>query len=322
MNQYPLNNIKPEVLKKIAQGVLNTYQLDSLKEINIIKALENEMVDLEALNEGNDAQSLAAVRVRRALDESVTDEMLMPTVFEYNDGLLILARVCRNDADETLIEVFSDQVLNIEILKKVMPSIITAFSWCTAKYISVWAKPNSSAEKELLALPGSLGCDSFIAADKHQVLLETDSQLSIRAFNLENDWPWYENEYNAFLKENPHMKHIVPISEKDEIEEAVDNNLCACALLGSTVIGMVMAEASQELGYKGLLFSDIFITGAFRGKGLASPMQRLFIKEKLAEFELFSGFIDKNNLASIKNAAKQGRQLLRQEICLPTQLLV
>jgi len=315
---YPLKDVDDHTLAKIAQGVLNTYYIDKLNDIDLNKALANEVEDLWELNEGNDKDSLAEVRIRRKLTDSVIDEMLMPTIFEFENGLLLLAHVCRNEADETLIEIFSDQVLDLSILKTIVPIINQGFSWSEAKYISVWTKPDTEAEKQLLALSGSLACDSFVAANQKQLVLTANSELTLRAFDLESDWPWYEHEYTRYLDKHPEMKDIVPISSKEDIEESISEYLCMCALKDGNVIGMIMAEESSELGYNGLMFTDIFIGESYRGKGYASPIQRLFIKENQDKFKLFSGFINKNNLPSLINATKQGRQLLRQEICMPT----
>ena len=83
------------------------------------KRYQMKYKDLLKFNEGNDSESLAKVRTRRQLPNSITDEMLMPTIFEFENGLLLLASVWRNEADETLIEIFSDQVLDLVLLKTV-----------------------------------------------------------------------------------------------------------------------------------------------------------------------------------------------------------
>jgi len=85
---------------------------------------------------------------------------------------------------------------------------------------------------------------------------------------------------------------------------------------------MVMGEVSEELGFEGLLVSDIFIAKQFRGQGLASPMQRLYYKLHNENFNFFFGYIDASNKPSYKNALKQGRKLLRQELYLPAQLYI
>ena len=315
--QYPLKDVSDDVLAKIGQGVLNTYHIDNLCDIDRKNALSNEIKDLLKFNEGNDSESLAKVRTRRQLPNSITDEMLMPTIFEFENGFLLLASVWRNEADETLIEIFSDQVLDLVLLKTVVPILNQAFSWALAKYISVWTKPDTQAEKQLFELSGSIGCDSFLAANQKQLVLTSNSELTLRAFDLEIDWPWYEKEYTHFLTQNPKMKDIVPISSKDEVQEAISDSLCVCALKDGNVIGMIMAEESSELGYNGLMFTDIFIGEHYRGQGYASPMQRLFIKEHFNKYQFFCGFINKENLPSLNNAIKQGRQRLRQEICIP-----
>ncbi|WDE05159.1 GNAT family N-acetyltransferase [Thalassomonas viridans] len=322
MKHYPLKNAGPEIVARIARGILNTYDLSGLPCIDRDKALANEIKDLLVLNEDIDPESLNKVRQRRRLDDTIADEALMPQIFERDNGQVLLAHVCRNEADETMIEIFSEEALDLAELRKVTPAICRTFSWCRPKYINVWTRPYSAIEKQLLALPGSLACEGAVAAKKEQLLLETDSPLQLRPFNLGQDWPWYQQEYNNFLAENPKMKTIVPITDKEDIEQAIADKLCVCAVLGDEPIGMIMGESSQELGYNGLLITDIFIAGQYRGSGYAAPMQRLFIKENYREFDFFLGFIDRNNLPSLKNAFKQGRKVLRQEIYIPTAHLI
>ena len=65
--QYPLKDVSDDVLAKIGQGVLNTYHIDNLCDIDRKNALSNEIKDLLKFNEGNDSESLAKVRTRKTL---------------------------------------------------------------------------------------------------------------------------------------------------------------------------------------------------------------------------------------------------------------
>ena len=321
MRHYPLEQITEDKLRRLAQGVLNSYRLDGLEHLDVEKAIANETTDLLALDEDTDPESLREVRQRRQIADSVPDCDLMAQVVELDNGELLLANVCRNDADETLIEIFTETAPELPLLQQVVPYLRRLFAWCTPKYIAVWPQPGSPNADELLALPGGLPGDSLVAAETAKLQLAVDSELTLRPFELERDWPWYEREYQAFLAEHPHMEHIVPISEREEIEEAIEAGLCCMAHYRGEPLGMLMAETSNELGYRGLLFSDIFIAGPFRGQGFASPMQRLFLNQQLDNFDFFLGFIHASNTPSWRNAAKQGRVLLRQEVYVPAPLL-
>ena len=321
MHHYPLEQITDDKLRRLAQGVLNSYRLEGLAHLDVEKALANETTDLLALNEGRDPESLQEVRQRRQIADSVPDDDLKAQVVELDSGDLLLAHICRNDADETLLEIFTEAAPTLELLEQVVPCLRRLFAWCTPKYIALWPQPGSSNAEVLLALPGSLPGDSLIAAEKARLQLAVDSELTLRPFELERDWPWYEREYQAFLAGQPHMAHIVPISEREEVEEAIEAGLCSVALYRGEPLGMLMAESSSELGYRGVLISDIFIAGPFRGRGFASPMQRLFLNQQLDNYDFFLGFIHASNTPSWCNAAKQGRRLLRQEVYVPATLL-
>ena len=319
MNVYPLKDAEREVLNKISIGILSTYNLTPLPNLPFQKALSNEVEDLLTLCDGNDPESLIAVRKRRKLSECVTDEQLMPTVFELDCGRLILAHVCRNHFDETLIEIFSDQVIDLSCLKDLAPVLLERFSWANAKYFDVWQQPNSEISHSLMDLPGSVAWDCFVAASKNMLALETDVNISLQRFDIDKNWHWYQREYKAFHQERPELTESVAIEDKDDVIEAIENGLCDIAYYKGQPIAMIMAEQSSELGYKGLLFSDILVAKEFRGQSLGSQVQREFIKKHINEYDLFLGFIDYSNKASLKNAAKQGRQLLRQEIGVLTE---
>ena len=319
VKKYPLKDADKATIEKIAQGVLNTYSLQHLTGLSAARALENEVSDLWALTEGNDSESLTEVRRRRGLSTSLPDESLMPTVFELDNGLLALAHVCRNHSDETLIEIFSDQVIDKSFLQSFAPLLLTHFSWSQAKYFDVWHKPNSQTAHNLLSMSGSKGFDCFVAASKNLLNLSTSNQLALVSFDLDKHWSWYEAEYKAFHIQRPELCETVEIEDPQDIEEAIAAGLCDVAYLNQEPIAMIMAEDSEELGCKGLLFRDILVAAKFRGKGYGAEVQRTFIKKHYAKYELFSGFIDTANIASLRNAAKQGREILRQEICVPTE---
>ncbi|MGS0536360.1 GNAT family N-acetyltransferase [Pseudoalteromonas sp. SaAl2] len=153
----------------------------------------------------------------------------------------------------------------------------------------MWPAPASPQAQQLLLLPGARAVDSLLGSQAP--LLDVSNTLkadiSLQPFELEKDWPWYEQEYNQFLTENPAMANIVPISDKEELSESIEAGLCSMAFYKGQPLGMVMGEVSEELGFDGLLVSDIFITKQFRGQGLASPMQRLYYQQHTQDFELF-----------------------------------
>ncbi|WP_299981748.1 GNAT family N-acetyltransferase [uncultured Pseudoteredinibacter sp.] len=317
MQHYPLNKISQSNLDRLAASVLESYSYQDLYQFSYQKALKNEARDLWALTEDEDPESLQVVRERRGLGPEIQDEQLLARVFEIENNGLLLANVCRNDADDTLIEIFTTEDCDRVFVERWAKFLSNFFSWAKAKYIVCWPLVGSEAAKSLLSISGSYLADSFLAAHILDVPLAMNHDLSFRAFGVEQDWEWYEREYQQFLQENPRFSDIVPMTEKDDIAEACEERLCDVAMFKGERLGMVMAEVSTELGYQGILISDIFIVEKYRGKGFASSLQRGFLASRAEGCQLICGYIDASNKASLHNAMNQNRQILRQECYIP-----
>ncbi|BDF93503.1 hypothetical protein [Pseudoalteromonas sp. KAN5] len=324
MRHYPLYKIDDVCLRRLGVGVLNTYNLTDITDLNIEKAINKESQDLLALNDDCTSDDFIELRQRRNISDDVVDDDLFAQVVEGDDGGLFIVSVCRNDDDETMFEVFSEHSLTESVLKELVTYIRKVFCWCTPKYICVWPAPKSQQAQQLLSLPGARAVDSLLGSQTPllNVCDDLKEDISLLPFELEKYWPWYEQEYNKFLTENPAMASIVPISDKEELMESIEAGLCSMAFYKDEPFGMLMGEASEELGFDGLLVSDIFIAKQYRGQGLASPMQRLYYQQHVHDFELFFGYIDASNQPSYSNALKQGRKLLRQELYVPAQLFI
>lgn len=316
-NINPLKDISDENLQRLSEAVLQSYSYQGLDGFDREAAVENERKDLWALTEDEDPKSLQEVRERRGLGADIQDDELMAQVFELDNGGLLLANVCRNEADETLVEVFSTETHDKAFVDFWADHLKRFFYWAKPEFLVCWPQLGSDGAKELAAIEGSFVADTFVAGAMKGIPLDQNHPLTFRAFSMDEDWPWYEQEYQAFLDQNPTFKHIVPMSDKEELEEACDEGLCEVALYNGQLLGMVMAEISSELGFNGVLISDIFIAGSFRGKGFASSLQRGFLASRKDQFAFVCGYIDARNPASLANAHNQGRKQLRQECYIP-----
>ncbi|MBB6521429.1 hypothetical protein [Pseudoteredinibacter isoporae] len=314
---YPLKDISNDNLRRLSDAVLQSYCFEGLANFDKEAALENERTDLWSLTDDDNPESLQGVRERRGLGADVQDEELMARVFELENGGLLLANVCRNDADETLIEVFSTEVHDKTFFDNWAGYLKQFFYWANARYFVCWPRVGSEGARQLSEIEGSYMADGFWAGAMKNIPLVQNHALEFRPFSMAEDWEWYEREYQAFLEQNPKFKYIVPISDEEELEEACEEGLCDIALYKGEKLGMVMAESSAELGFDGVMISDIFIASAFRGKGFASSLQRGFLASRNEQFAFVCGYIDARNPASFSNARNQGRALLRQECYIP-----
>ena len=324
MRHYPLYKIGQECLYRLGKGVLNTYNLTDITTLDTEKAINKECQDLLALNDDCTSGDFIELRRRRNITDDVPDDDLFSQVVEDSDGNLFIISVCRNDDDETMFEIFSEQSISEVAVKEVITYIRKVFCWCTPVHICVWPAPESPQAQQLLSLTGARAVDSLLGSQTPLLDVRDDlkTDISLQPFELDKHWAWYEQEYTQFLAKNPAMANIVPISDKEELCESIEEGLCSMAFYQGQPLGMVMGEVSEELGFNGLLVSDIFIAKQFRGQGFASPMQRFYYQLHEPNFEFFFGYIDATNKPSYYNALKQGRKLLRQELYLPAQLFI
>ncbi|WP_392343231.1 hypothetical protein [Pseudoalteromonas prydzensis] len=324
MRHYPLYKISQECLYRLGKGVLNTYNHTEITNLDVGKAIAKECEDLLALDEDCTPAGIREIRSRRQISDDVPDDDIHAQVVEDDNGNLFIISVCRNDDDETMFEIFSEQSISEVVVKEVITYIRKVFCWCTPVHICVWPAPESPQAQQLLSLSGTRAVDSLLGSQAPFLDVRDDlkTAISLQPFELDKHWAWYEQEYNQFLAKNPAMANIVPISDKEELSDSIEEGLCSMAFYQGQPLGMIMGEQSEELGFDGLLVSDIFIAKQFRGQGFASPMQRLYYQLHEPNFEFFFGYIDATNKPSYYNALKQGRKLLRQELYLPAQLFI
>jgi hypothetical protein len=66
---------------------------------------------------------------------------------------------------------------------------------------------------------------------------------------------------------------------------------------------------------------EILLTDAFRGKGLASQVQKIYLAAISDCFDLVWGTIDAKNISSTKTALRVGRKIVRSEIFIPLKVI-
>ncbi len=313
-----LSKITKQELKDIATGIINTYDTSGLSRFNLEKAVTAESEDiLERCDEYEDGFS--EVRQRRNISNEITDEQLHDQVIHLPNGSVWLAGIYRNDDDKTILEVLSSQSLNAEILANYLPDVLAFFNWCQPELITVWAQPESKEANSFLSLQDAQIEDCFWGAEMADIPKSQQSNITLRPFDLKLDLSWYQEEFRTFHQEHPQLANRVEMEDQETLEEAMEENLLFVAEDNSKTrnrIGMLMAESSAELGYKGVLASDFLIAKEYRGQGYAEKIQSALLKQLEAEFDFFCGYIFSGNLPSTHNA-KKNRQLIRTELAIP-----
>lgn len=123
----------------------------------------------------------------------------------------------------------------------------------------------------------------------------------------------YQKWYQEFHLNQPNLIDDVAVNDEETMETSRKQNLLYWAIYQNQKVGLIAAEAELLMGKQALYFNEIVLDPAFKGKKLASAIQRKFIEKRDKEFELVWGTIDAKNRASTKTAEKVGRKVMRCE---------
>ncbi|AOT07643.1 hypothetical protein S4054249_07215 [Pseudoalteromonas luteoviolacea] len=307
-------------LERLTRGVIDTCDIAPLSRFDLNAAMDAESKDLQSRCDDY-KNGFAEVRARRQISDTVPDEHIQDQIVTLPCGALWLAGIYRNHQDQTLIEIIGERTVEFSELQRYLPDILSFFSWCQPEIVSVWSKPHSEHFKLLANLHGAEVEDCFWGAETTNIDIPKTNEITLAPFNMTADWRWYEQEYQTFHHDVPHLKERLEIEETESVAELVEKNLAFIAYLTqqpTQKVGVVLLEPCTELGYKGLLINEFIIAKAFRGRGFGPKIQAAIIDKIRESYDFVCGYIYSGNHASMNNA-KYTRSLLRTEITLPIE---
>ncbi len=137
----------------------------------------------------------------------------------------------------------------------------------------------------------------------------------IKLYSPKDDdyFQWYVDGYKAFNEKVPELAVHVSSNSFELMDECNKEGLLKLVEYQGQLIGLIAADRSEFLGAKGLYFNEIFLTEAYKGKGLAKEVQRDFILEVCKDNEIVWGTIDYKNQASYRTALSNDRKPIRFE---------
>lgn len=134
----------------------------------------------------------------------------------------------------------------------------------------------------------------------------------------------YARHYHDWMAAAPHLADFVRVETREDMQVYLDQGLLMLAEFAGGrgwELGGVMAARGHRslLGLGGVTTAEEFIYPAFRGQGLAAPMQRAFVDELAArgfgtDAGCVIGWIHHINETSRRTALKVGRQELGRQI--------
>jgi len=134
----------------------------------------------------------------------------------------------------------------------------------------------------------------------------------------------YARHYHEWMASAPHLADFVRVETREDLNGYMEEGLLMLAEFEGGrgwELGGVMAGRGHRsvLGLGGVTTAEEFIYPAFRGQGLAAPMQRAFVDELAArgfgtDMGCVIGWIHHINEASRRTALKVGRLELGRQI--------
>ena len=127
------------------------------------------------------------------------------------------------------------------------------------------------------------------------------------------DFKWYSDIYEDFHRQNPELKEWVPMTDKEDLDRCILDQLLYRVFVDGALAGLIGARSESLFGKPAIYMAELLLTSKFKGQGLAIALQRKFIDEIPKHFELIWGTIDAKNLPSLKTALRMGRMSIRSE---------
>lgn len=143
---------------------------------------------------------------------------------------------------------------------------------------------------------------------------------SVAESHLEFEWPktfgdysTYRSEYERLLSIDENLQGIVRVEPEDVLKRSASKGLLM-AVQDQFGLSALLAGQERELyGLPCLYLMENFITERWRGKGLASWLQSVFLTSLRDRYEYVFGHISAKNPASLKTALSCGREIIQTE---------
>jgi len=189
------------------------------------------------------------------------------------------------------------------------------------KYLQLWVEPSFEKHpytKISFQVARRVIC-GFIGELDVQAEL---SDLEIKLSTVDDDhyYNWYQSVYADFHEKNPNLVNWVPCNSKEEMDESKSQKLLFWIYVNGKKAGIIGGCKSTLLGVNALYMDEILLTDAFKGKGLAPQVQKIYLAAICDRFDLVWGTIDAKNIPSTRTALRVGRKIVRSEIFLPLKV--
>lgn len=283
------------------------------------EALHGLVAEVEGLLALND-EAVVAKRLARFKVGAPADYRERMIELGRGRGMLCGIRWAGLNPEAPFVSVWPDfAVAAPEDLDGIAAAVRSELGIFAPKHAALWLNPETPRIAELRA-QGSTQLRviaGIAAALRSTPRPEGYGDMTLEAPVDGSYYEFYADAYRAFHAAQPELKDWVPLNDREEMEECRAAGLLFVARVGGERAGLIAAKPRPLLGQDGAYFTDILLTGAYKGKGLASALQRRFIDLLPEEVEVVWGTIDAGNASSTRTALKIGRRIVREELFVP-----
>ena len=142
--------------------------------------------------------------------------------------------------------------------------------------------------------------------------------------HLEFEWPrsfddysTYRAEYERFLEASPELQGYVRVEPEEALKKSATKGLMMVVSDQFGTAALLAGHERELYGLKCLYLGENFVTERWRGKGLASWLQSVYLTSLRDRYEYVWGHIYAGNLPSLKAALACGREIIQTEFFCP-----
>jgi hypothetical protein len=143
---------------------------------------------------------------------------------------------------------------------------------------------------------------------------------SVAESHLEFDWPktfgdysTYRSEYERLLHLNKNLQGIVRVETEDVLKRSAGKGLLMAVQDQFGLSALIAGQQRDLYGLPCLYMMENLITERWRGKGLSSWLQSVYLTSLRDRYEYVYGHISSKNVASLKAAFACGREIIQTE---------
>jgi hypothetical protein len=235
-----------------------------------------------------------------------------------NKSVLVGIRHMNLSPEDPYLDIWPNWQLTSESdLDAIIKATVPEYRVFNPKHLGLWLKPQADLIQQISHrtkigqhILAALGSDISNCSKP-----ENYEHISLKPITDDSFYDKYAGDYAEFHRNSPQLQAKVPVVQKKEMIQSIDEGLIFKAFFGGEEVGLIAARREDFLGHPGIYYLEILLTPLFKGRHLASALQRAFVEiiSKKEVNPIFWGTIDSSNTPSLRTALRVGRKIVSTE---------